>query len=55
MTNLRVYEWWVEWEDVVEMLQKCVKKATTVTDYLIETFHLDVPCRIILRPISEEV
>lgn len=53
MEKLKVYEWWVEWEDVVEMLQHCVKKTTSITQYLIETFKLDVPCKIILRPIVE--
>lgn len=55
MPNLRVYEWWVEWEDVVEMLQHCVEKATTITNYLIEQFHLEIPCKIVLCPIVEEV
>ena len=55
MPNLRVYEWWVTWEEVAEMLHKCIKETKTVTAYLIEKFHLDVPCKIILRPIVEEI
>ena len=50
---VRVYEWWADWEDVAEMIQHCVKKTTSIAQYLIETFNLDVPCKIILRPIVE--
>jgi hypothetical protein len=55
MRKPRVYEWWVEWEDVVEMLHSVKKTGHSITQYLIETFNLEIPCKIVLRPIVEEV
>ena len=55
MDRVKTYEWWIDWEDVAEMLQRCLFSAHSIYTYLIETFNLEVPCKIILRPIVEGV
>jgi hypothetical protein len=52
---MRTFEWWVDFQELIEAVMWCVKETKTITDYLIETFKLEIPCKIILRPIVEDL
>ena len=51
--KMRFYEWWVDKEELKQVLKKCIKETKSLQEYLIELFNLQVPCNVVVRLIVE--